>query len=1060
MASSATARGNPVARRMSSARCNEGRGRRANDSPPFPAACGNTSGGGGGGAKLGVVRVGLSLLAMGDFALASRRSPGIPSAATPTRVPSSTAGFRHRGGGRAEHAANQITKRRAMGNRGSATTMKATTPPPSTPVTLLTPTNGASASGASGTSGAATGAYGSASTNGAAPGVRADSGTVKSVVAPRTVNGVKSVVAVGGTKRLGVLRPAEMGSSRARKIKVKGLYARARKILRSSSPSASETAAAILEEALTVDPQDGHSWLLLARTREAMGDVNAASDVFKRAVVECPGNAHLWQSWGMLQAKFGDCAKARISFSNGLEADPGRMRYSSPTFLPSYSQGSRQSVAISQALAELLATHGQVEEGRGLLQKAMDRLEKAASARSKRSGGEGSPDPSAAWAAAGDRPKKRSAEEAEDSDQGLTALLMAWANFEESRGNEKRALELMAKAMENEPDNARARVGRARFEMRRGNMRDARIFLSEAANLPQEDGTLFSMWATLEIKEGNLETALKIAEAATARFPWDKFLLQTMGTVHGKLGRYEEAIECYRRSIALSPAAPAYVAWALVVAKLAERAERNASSKETAAGQEQDVVAGDPVVEYVGDASDDGTILGEASDAVAGGSGGTAAENDGGAAGEGGVSRTEEEEGPPSYEEARRLFELGILADPTHGPLYNAYGSMEAKLGNVEHARSVYKRGIAARCSGAVHVWQGFGKLEASEGNRDAARKARPTIFARGIRESSEDVSFLCHSLGSLELAADRLGEARAVFLAGVERYPNGSQLLLGAGLAIAKMGEPDNAREYFRRSVEADPSHAHAWQAWGLMETRAGNFKVARSLWERGLKANPTHGPLWQAYAVMEEKVGEPERARKLFEAGLERCPDHVQLHQAWAVMEGMSGDLKRARELVVEGLRLDPHHGALWTVYSIVERQGGSDVKARKVLELGVRACPDHGPLHRCWAQMEHQLGNTAEARRRFERGLEACPTYARLYYAYADMEAAMGNTVFVEKLKARGEKALVESGAAPDKIKEFQQQMEAFKSFARFDATFSSERMATSLDHSSLEEFDFDW
>ncbi|CAM9519803.1 unnamed protein product, partial [Ectocarpus fasciculatus] len=396
---------------------------------------------------------------------------------------------------------------------------------------------------------------------------------------------------------------------------------------------------------------------------------------------------------------------------------------------------------------------------------------------------------------------------------------------------------------------SQARVGRARFEMRRGNMRDARVFLSEAANLPQEDGTLFSMWATLEIKEGNFETALKIAEAATARFPWDKFLLQTMGTVHGKLGRYEEAINCYRRSIALSPAAPAYVAWALVVAKLAERAERNASSrKAAAAGQEDGLVVDDPVVERDGDASDVGsTILGDTPDvatvAEAASSGGTAAENDGSAEGEGGVSLAEGE-GPPSYEEARRLFELGILADPTHGPLYNAYGSMEAKLGNVEHARSIYRRGIAARCSGAVHVWQGFGKLEASEGNRDAARK----IFARGIKESSEDVSFLCHSLGSLELAADRLGDARAVFLAGIERYPKGSQLLLGAGLAIAKMGEPDNAREYFRRSVEADPSHAHAWQAWGLMETRAGNFKVARSLWERGLKANPSHGPLWQA--------------------------------------------------------------------------------------------------------------------------------------------------------------------------------------------------------------------
>lgn len=92
-------------------------------------------------------------------------------------------------------------------------------------------------------------------------------------------------------------------------------------------------------------------------------------------------------------------------------------------------QGSRQSVAISQALAELLATHGEVEEGRGLLQKAMDRLETRSSQRSTRGGDGGSPDPSTA---PGGRPKKRSAEEAEDADQGVTALLMAWANFEES----------------------------------------------------------------------------------------------------------------------------------------------------------------------------------------------------------------------------------------------------------------------------------------------------------------------------------------------------------------------------------------------------------------------------------------------------------------------------------------------------------------------------------------------------------------------------------------------------------------------------------------------------
>ena len=43
-------------------------------------------------------------------------------------------------------------------------------------------------------------------------------------------------------------------------------------------------------------------------------------------------------------------------------------------------------------------------------------------------------------------------------------------------------------------------------------------------------------------------------------------------------------------------------------------------------------------------------------------------------------------------------------------------------------------------------------------------------IFARGIRESSDDVSFLFHSLGSLELNAFRLEDARAAFTEGIGR--------------------------------------------------------------------------------------------------------------------------------------------------------------------------------------------------------------------------------------------------------------------------------------------------
>lgn len=32
---------------------------------------------------------------------------------------------------------------------------------------------------------------------------------------------------------------------------------------------------------------------------------------------------------------------------------------------------------------------------------------------------------------------------------------------------------------------------------------------------------------------------------------------------------------------------------------------------------------------------------------------------------------------------ARKLFMLGIHVDPSHGPLYNAYGRMEERIGNL-----------------------------------------------------------------------------------------------------------------------------------------------------------------------------------------------------------------------------------------------------------------------------------------------------------------------------------------------------------------------------------------
>jgi tetratricopeptide (TPR) repeat protein len=466
----------------------------------------------------------------------------------------------------------------------------------------------------------------------------------------------------------------------------------------------------------------------------------------------------------------------------------------------------------------------------------------------------------------------------------------------------------------------------------------------------------------LEQRNGNLDSALSIVKSGRTRFPAEQSLLQTEGTIEERRGNFATAAELYCASTKIRPTAPAYVAWALLEDKLAAEHDPDDLDDDVIEHVIDNVIeAAVDIVVTDTSSSTSSTAATSSSSGSSSGSSNTAATAPAPAAT---VARqrsaskaaaatstatttaatTDADSSSSSSEqqqllndgrnEARRLFELGIRADPMHGPLYNAYGSMEARLGNVERARAVFKRGITARCSDMASVWHGLGSVELRQGDTAAARR----LFLRGMAEAgrAEDVSFLSHSLGALELHAHNATAARAAFAAGLLRCPNNSPLLLGAALAEVKLGCLTEARAFFRQAVRADKAHAHAWQAWGVLEAREGNVETSRSLFEGGLRAVPTHSALWQAYGLMEIAGGNVERARSLFKAGIDRCRGHtsvVRLQQAWAVLDMRSGDLDAARQLIGEALAEEPHHGACWTVYGAIEEKAEDISKARKV-------------------------------------------------------------------------------------------------------------------------------
>jgi tetratricopeptide (TPR) repeat protein len=379
--------------------------------------------------------------------------------------------------------------------------------------------------------------------------------------------------------------------------------------------------------------------------------------------------------------------------------------------------------------------------------------------------------------------------------------------------------------------------------------------------------------------------------------------------------------------------------------------------------------------------------------------------------------------GEANFTRVKALFEEAILLDPRHGPAYNSYGNLELRQGNIRTARNIFERGILAHCSDVASVYHGYARLELSIGNVKKARE----ILVDGIREACqqdagmdsphrERALFLSHTLGMLELNSNRPIDALSIFIDGVNRYGNSSQLLLGAALCEVKLGNEVNARMLFERSLLVDEKHPQAWQAWGVMELRAGNTLTAQTLFECGIKAAPKHGALWLAYAISEGRLGNPETARSLFANGIKHSPRHIPLYQAWASLELREANYNAAKALISEALTRDKRNGSGWLVAAEIEKSLGNAGLVNLILRRGIECAPTNAELYRALGDSLLQRGNVLEAREIFEKGIDVDPLHAPLYHSLAELEARIFNVEGLSKLNARATKVFKTNALEP--------------------------------------------
>ena len=388
----------------------------------------------------------------------------------------------------------------------------------------------------------------------------------------------------------------------------------------------------------------------------------------------------------------------------------------------------------------------------------------------------------------------------------------------EQKGDVHRASETLEWCTKLDPNDGRAWIARARLRERAGAFDEALELLSEGLRWEPESAYLLQATGAVHERAGSTDEALEAYSAAVRANPrhapaWvacglllerqrqydaaaqclrlagrvapaSYFVWQVIGEWHKRRGELGSAREAYRRSLQLnSRNAATYHAWGVL--------EWRCAHHSLAAILFQKGLEASPHNRYILQSwgcmeARTGNLTG--AEAIFARARRRRSRPDGATW----QARALQLAAQGQLDEAREAFERGVALEPTHTPLYHAWGQVELEVANVSGARDVYQRGVWASRGrderGSCSIWTAWALLEERAGRAGQAR-----VY---LREA---------------VRRDRFAVDVRVVWAGLE----------------ARQNNMVAARELFEGAILLDETNVVVWEAYEEME-RARGFAMA----------------------------------------------------------------------------------------------------------------------------------------------------------------------------------------------------------------------------------------
>ncbi|GKY99387.1 hypothetical protein MPSEU_000893400 [Mayamaea pseudoterrestris] len=281
----------------------------------------------------------------------------------------------------------------------------------------------------------------------------------------------------------------------------------------------------------------------------------------------------------------------------------------------------------------------------------------------------------------------------------------AWATLECNKaGDARKARELFKSALKADPTCSAALLQLGVMESSAENWKDAEECFEKVLKFDQRNSRVLQAYAIMETKRpgGKSRKAIDLFERALDANPRDAGVLQAYALYVAELGDMDAARKLLRRGTKVNKRhSPVWQAWGVLETKhgLAEDARRVFQQGIWACAQ----LNGDNSGGY------HCARLWQAW----------------------GILEAREED----YAAARRCFSRALDADSRNVPAITAWASMEADLGNIRDARSIFERALPKFAPGSddkISLWRNYELMEQRQANVDAAQQ----VYQRAIGEA------------------------------------------------------------------------------------------------------------------------------------------------------------------------------------------------------------------------------------------------------------------------------------------------------------------------------------